>query len=111
MELMAAFLQEGTFDMTPYINEDKTVNGDADAGEALYEECAECHGDDGTEINFGDEDEVEYVGTIANDNPWEFLHKAVNGQPDTHMLQGREMGWSLEDIANILAYSQTLPSE
>ncbi len=111
MGLMAAFLQEGTFDMTPYINEDKTVNGDAAAGEALYEECAECHGDDGTEINFGEEDEPEYVGTVANDNPWEFLHKVVNGQPDTHMLQGREMGWSLQDMVDILSYSQTLPSE
>ena len=111
MELMVAFIQTGLYDTTPYINSDKSVNGDAAAGELLYEECAECHGDDGKEIMFGDESDPEYVGTIANDNPWEFLHKAVNGQPDTHMLQGREMGWTIEDIINILTYSQTLPTE
>lgn len=111
MDLMVAFIQDGLTDTTPYINADKTVNGDAVAGEALYEECAECHGDDGKLVNFGDEDEPEYVGTIANDNPWEFLHKAINGQPGTHMLQGREMGWTIEDIINILAHAQTLPSE
>ncbi|MFQ5420422.1 MAG: c-type cytochrome [Anaerolineae bacterium] len=111
MELMVAFIQNGLTDTAAYINSDKTVNGDADAGEALYEECAECHGDDGKAIMFGDESDPEYVGTIANDNPWEFLHKAVNGQPDSHMLQGREMGWSIEEIVNILTYAQTLPSE
>ncbi len=111
MELMVAFIQDGLTDTSPYINSDKTVNGDPDAGEAFYEECGECHGDDGKAIMFGDESDPEYVGTIANDNPWEFLHKALNGQPGTHMLQGREMGWSIDDLINILAYAQTLPAE
>ncbi|GAB4280475.1 MAG: hypothetical protein Kow0080_33370 [Candidatus Promineifilaceae bacterium] len=111
MEMMVAFIQNGLQDVSPFINDDKSANGDADAGAVLYEECAECHGDDGKAIMFGDESEPEYVGTIANDNPWEFLHKATNGQPGTHMIQGREMGWTLEDIINILTYAQTLPTK
>jgi mono/diheme cytochrome c family protein/predicted small lipoprotein YifL/ribosomal protein L37AE/L43A len=111
MQLLAVFIQDGLYDPTLYINADKTVNGEAAAGEALFEECAECHGDDGKQINFGDDSDPEYVGTIAIDNPWEFLHKAVNGQPGTHMIQGREMGWSLEELVNILSYAQTLPAE
>jgi thiosulfate dehydrogenase len=111
MEMMVAFIQNGLQDVSPFINDDKSANGDAGAGEVLYEECAECHGDDGKAIMFGDESDPEYVGTIANDNPWEFLHKVTNGQPGTHMIQGREMGWTLEDIVNILTYAQTLPTE
>lgn len=112
MQLMVAFMQEGTIDMTPYINEDKTVNGDAAAGQPLYEQgCARCHGDEGKDINFGDESEPEYVATLANDNPWEILHKITNGQPDTHMTQGREMGWTIDDLVNILSYAQTLATE
>ncbi len=112
MDLMVAFMQDGTFDMAPYINDDKTVNGDAALGEGLYAQgCTRCHGDDGKNIIFGDESEPEYVGTISNDNPWEILHKITNGQPGTHMTQGREMGWSIEDLVNLLAYAQTLPAE
>jgi thiosulfate dehydrogenase len=111
INMLVAFIQEGLVDTTPFINEDKTVNGDPVAGEVLYEECAECHGDDGKLINFGDEDEAEFVGTIANDNPWEFLHKAANGQPGTHMLSGRNMGWSWQDLVDLLAFAQSLPTK
>ncbi|MCP5085341.1 MAG: hypothetical protein GY952_00835 [Rhodobacteraceae bacterium] len=112
MDMMVAFMQEGVFDMSSYINEDKTVNGDAAAGESLYTQgCTRCHGDDGKEIIFGDESEPEYVGTLANGNPWEILHKIANGQPGSHMTQGYEMGWSMEDLVNLLSYAQTLPAE
>lgn len=107
--MLVTFVQEGTVDSSPFINADKTVNGDPAHGEELFEECAECHGDDGQAINFGNDSEPEYVSTVANDNPWEFFHKAVNGQPGTGMISGINMGWSLQDIADILAFSQTLP--
>ncbi len=110
MEMMVAFIQEGMVDMTDFINDDKTANGDADAGQPLYDQgCARCHGDDGQEIGFGDEDSPDFVSDIANGNPWEFLHKAANGQPNSHMTQGIEMGWSWDDLLNLLTYSQTLP--
>lgn len=107
--MVVDFLQNGVFDMSVYVNEDKTANGDPVNGEAFYgQACARCHGDDGQGINFGDDDDPEYLGGIATGNPWEFLHKAGNGQPGSHMTIGFNMGWSAQDLADILAYVQTL---
>ncbi len=81
-------------------------------GQTLYEStCTACHGQDGKTFNFGDASEPEYVGTIAVDNPWEFFHKVRFGQPGTAMPAGDDLGWTLEDVANLLAYAQTLPAK
>lgn len=112
LNALVAFIQEGMIDKSQYINPDKTlVSGDAEAGKALFSECAECHGDDGTAINFGHGDEKEYVGTVASDNPWEFMNKATFGQPSEQMPAGLRLGFSIDDILNLMAYAQTLPSE
>ena len=81
-------------------------------GEELYaSSCAACHGSDGKALNFGDEQEPEYTGTLANDNPWEFLHKVRFGHPGTEMPSAVENGWTTEDAMDVLGYSQTLPTE
>jgi thiosulfate dehydrogenase len=107
---LVAFLQSGTVDMSLYVNyDDKSAIGDAAAGQPLYEStCSACHGADGTMLNFGDESEPEYLGDLGRGNPWETLHKAANGQPGSSMPSGRALGWSWEDLANVLAYIQTL---
>ncbi len=106
---MVSFLQNGLVDMTVMINDDKVVNGDPAAGEGLYNQgCARCHGDDGTAINFKDDDNPVYLGDLSWDNPWESLHKAANGQPGENMPSGINLGFSWEDLANLLAYIQTL---
>ncbi|NIN67785.1 MAG: hypothetical protein GTO63_24380, partial [Anaerolineae bacterium] len=63
-------------------------------------------------VNFGDEDEPEYVGTIATDNPQEFLHKVRFGQPGINpaMPAAVDLGWSVQDVVDVLAYAQTLPT-
>jgi thiosulfate dehydrogenase len=112
LNALATFIQTETTDTSPFINADKTVNGDPASGKALYDgTCASCHGVDGKKINFASEEEPEYVGTLAADNPWEFFHKASLGQPDAPMPVGRALGWSLEDIADLTAFAQTLPTE
>ena len=111
IQALVAFLQQGMVDKSDFINADKTVNGDAAHGEVLFKECAECHGDDGKTIDFDDGEEVEYVGTIAIDNPWEFFNKASVGNPGAIMPSGLNLGWSLQDIIDVLAYAQTLPAE
>ncbi len=112
IKMLVAFVQQGLADTSPYINADKTVNGDPAKGKTLYNGvCAVCHGDDGKTLNFGDASEPEFVGTIAADNPWEFFHKAANGQPGEAMPSSINLGWSLEDIADLLAYAQTLPQK
>jgi thiosulfate dehydrogenase len=93
---LATFIQQETADISAYVNDDKTANGDPASGKALYDStCASCHGVDGKRLNFGDEDEPEYAGTIAADNPWEFFHKVSFGQPGTPMPIGKAMGWSM----------------
>jgi len=108
-EMMVAFLQANAIDMTQYINDDKTVNGDAAAGQEFFQAgCARCHGDDGQAIAFGDESDPDYLGDLALGNPWETLHKAANGQPAEHMPGGLNLGWSWQNLADALAYIQTL---
>jgi thiosulfate dehydrogenase len=87
------------------------IGADASAGESLYAQtCAACHGDDGRQINFHDPDDPQYVGNIAVDNPWEFVHKVRAGQPGTQMPSAIDSGWSMQDVIDVLAYSQSLPT-
>ncbi|HSB91195.1 MAG TPA: c-type cytochrome, partial [Anaerolineales bacterium] len=109
---LVAFLKEGLADTAAFINADKTVNGDSAQGASLYAgTCEACHGVDGKTLNFGDAAEPEFVGTIAADNPWEFFHKIRFGQPGAPMPSGVDLGWTLQQIADLLAYAQSLPSK
>ena len=112
VNMLVAFIQEGVADRSPYINEDKAINGDAVHGETFFNStCARCHGVDGKTINFGDQAEPEYIGTVAVDNPWEAMHKGTFGQPGQQMPAGSNFGWSMEDIADVVAYLQSLPTK
>ncbi len=108
---LAEFVADGgVVDVSGYINSDKTINGaDLDNGQELYESgCALCHGSDGKTIDFGDS---EYVGTLANGNPQETLHKIRFGHPGSAMPSSIDNGWSFQDAVDVLAYSQTLPTD
>lgn len=112
---LAAFLKHGLVDLAPVIDAKakKPVKADATRGQQLAIVCQACHGPDGKKLNFGKPDDPEYVGTVAKENPWEFVHKVRAGQPgsDPAMPTGVELGWKLQDILDILAYSQTLPEK
>jgi thiosulfate dehydrogenase len=110
---LAAFIKRGLDDYTPLIDADKkAVGGDAEHGDELFDAtCAVCHGADGTTLNFGSDDEPEYVGTIATDNPWEFFHKVRAGQPGSAMPSAITNGWTLNDVRDVLTYAQGLPTE
>jgi thiosulfate dehydrogenase len=112
LNAMVSFLREEMADITGFINDDKSVNGDPAIGKEMFDDtCAACHGVDGKKINFGDDDDPEFLGTVAAGNPWEFFHKVSFGQPDAPMPSGIGLGWSAEQIADLAAYVQTLPSE
>ena len=112
LRALVAFIKNEMTDITLSVNTDGTVNGEPTSGRDLFEgTCANCHGVDGKKMNFGSEEEPEYVGTVAADNPWEFFHKASFGHPGEPMPAGRALGWTLEQITDILAYSQTLPTK
>lgn len=111
---LISFLQEGQVDTSPYIDfETKAaIGGVVSNGEQLYTStCLACHGEDGRTLNFGSDEEPEYVGTIALDNPWEFFHKVRFGQPGTGMPATINAGWTLQDVVDLLTYSQSLPTE
>ena len=111
MQALVTFLREETYNVSAYISPDKAVAGDPAAGKGMWDgTCSICHGIDGRTMNFGSAEEPEFVGTIARDNPWEFIHKAAFGQPGAPMPSGLRLGWSLDDIADLLAFAQTLPA-
>jgi thiosulfate dehydrogenase len=111
---LALFLKKGVIDMGKYIYRDASpIGGDLTRGQLLYTKTCmtECHGPRGMAINFGDEGNPVFIGTVANKNPWEYLHKARAGQPGTRMSSGILNKWKEENIRDILAYSQTLPTD
>jgi thiosulfate dehydrogenase len=114
IENLADFLKYGLINDTQYIDyATKTpVNADVTRGETLYQQtCSGCHGSDGKQLNFGTAEAPEYIGSLADDNPWEFIHKVRAGQPGTTMPAAIENGWSIQDVIDVLGYAQTLPTE
>ncbi len=109
---LVAFISEGLEDYSSFVGDDKSVAGDTGNGATLYDECTSCHGVDGRQINFGDEEEPEYLGTIALANPWEFFHKVRYGQPGSNpaMPSAIAAGWSLDDVRDVIAFAQSLPT-
>ena len=71
--------------------------------------CANCHGFDGKLLNFGEEDNPEFIGTVAQANPWETLHKVRYGQPVQPMPA--LIALEIQDMVDIVAYTQTLPAK
>lgn len=84
--------------------------GDPQRGGALYEgTCASCHGDDGTQINFGTQQDPLYLADMTVVDPWRSVHKIRFGTPlSAAMPATEELGWSLTRVADVLAYAQTL---
>jgi thiosulfate dehydrogenase len=109
---LATFLQSEMADVTSFVDAAGKSVGDPVVGRELFDgTCAACHGKDGKKLNFGDDEAPEYVGTIAVDNPAEFLHKAQFGQPGEPMPAGMALGWTTQDVSDLLSYAQTLPTE
>ncbi len=107
---LVRFIREGTVDDDQLIASDRTSTGDAVAGKTLFDDsCANCHGPDGKKINFLEGTYgSEFVYNLAHGNPWEFVHKVRFGQPDGDMPNGAVKGYVLENVADILAYAQSL---
>lgn len=111
LKYLSTFLAKGLVDMNAVIDFDTgEVKGDATSGAATFQTtCAACHGFDGRALDWGEGDEPGYVGTEANANPWEVLHKIRNGHPGVEMIG--LSAFPPEDAVNVLAYIRTLPEE
>ncbi len=86
---LVRFAREGTMDLRSTVGAMNRFTGDAARGRTLYmgglvnrTSCQTCHGADGlmapsaARMGFS-----EFVGKIAAENPWEFVHKVRFGQP------------------------------
>jgi len=108
---IALFVSKGLYDLDMDIDRASgKAKGNAAVGEKIYNSsCNRCHGDDGKEMNFKTADSPEYLGTLANHNPWEAINKIRHGQPDSQMPALGFMPHQL--LIDLLAYTQTLPEK
>ncbi|MBF0621415.1 MAG: hypothetical protein HQL54_05770 [Magnetococcales bacterium] len=108
-QALALFIAKGQVDMDRYIDRaSKKFIGTAANGTSYYMTiCAMCHGVKGFAINFKTADHPEYLGTVANKNPWEAFHKIRNGHPGKEMVSMRAVDVQVQ--VDILAYTQGLP--
>jgi thiosulfate dehydrogenase len=101
---LALFVSEGQVDMDMYIDRASKSprNGDAEKGAAYYNTmCANCHGMDGKQPK-GMKPFAKQMG-----NPWEVMHKILNGQPDEDMPALRALDRQV--IVDIMSHMGTLP--
>jgi thiosulfate dehydrogenase len=115
---LAKFVLEGQIDTDTIIDAGGAFTGAVNAGQTLYDSgigtnvaCMICHGADGLLAPPGADPATydDFVGLIANENPWEFQHKVRFGQPGTTMPSSVAGGGTTQDVADLGAFSQTLP--
>ena len=102
---LANFVGQGQVDMDKFIDRaSKAPKGDAVKGEAYFNTiCAKCHGFDGKLP-----DDMKPFGKQMG-NPWEVMHKILNGQPGEDMPALRALDHQI--TADIMSYMVSLPEE
>lgn len=103
---LANFVSKGQVDTDKYIDRaSKQPKGDKAKGAAYYNTiCAKCHSKDGTEPD----DVSKTLGALMS-NPWEVMHKIINGQPDEQMPSLRALDTQI--VVDILSHMTTLPKK
>ncbi len=105
---LAMFVSKGQIDMSQYIDTKTKAfsGGNAEVGANYYNTlCSQCHGKDGNKPK----DMPESLGSLMSGNPWEAMHKILNGQPNENMPALRALDRQI--TLDIMAYLATLPTE
>ena len=107
------FVQNYLIDTALYIDANGSFMGDEAQGQFNFTEgaggmlqCVMCHGPEGDWLNFGTTEVPEWVGTVADHNPWELMHKIRFGQPATSMPSWIQYGGTTQGVADIGVYAQ-----
>lgn len=111
VEDLAAFLLTMQID-TSLVADPQTgaAYGDEQSGAILYaNHCADCHGSTGRSINFEAAGSPVYLGDVALIDPWRTVHKIRFGIPGSGKIAAEEEGWSLREVADVLAFMQSFP--
>lgn len=102
---LANFVVYGQIDWSKYIDASaKASLGDAEAGKQVYmTACVGCHGPEGKLPS-----EMPPLGSLSS-NPWEVMHKILNGQPGEAMPAMRAIDHQVS--ADLVAFLATLPEQ
>lgn len=102
---LALFVSKGQIDMSKHIDgATKKAKGNAAKGEVYFNTlCAGCHGTDGKKVK-----DAPPIGSVA-DNPYEMLHKVLNGQPSEGMPALRAL--DIQIALDIVSYLPQLPKQ
>jgi Cytochrome C oxidase, cbb3-type, subunit III len=105
MSDLALFVSKGQVDFAKYIDAaTKKPKGNGAKGEVYFNTlCAGCHGVDGKKVK-----DAPPLGSVA-DNPWEMLHKVLNGQAGEAMPAMRAL--DIQISVDIITHLQTLPAK
>jgi thiosulfate dehydrogenase len=105
MNDLALFVSKGQVDTTKYIDSAaKKAKGNVAKGEVYFNTiCAGCHGTDGKKVK-----DADPLGAAAG-NPWEILHKVLNGHPGESMPALRAL--DIQISVDLTSYVQTLPAK
>lgn len=103
---VALFVSKGMVDMDKYIDRaSKAPKGDKAKGEAYFNTiCAGCHGESGLKPK----DMGKTLGKQMG-NPWEVMHKILNGQPGEPMPALRALDRQV--VVDIMAHMTTMPKK
>jgi len=128
---LAVFIKQGLVNSEAYIYNarKRSILADIENGKKLYnDKCIKCHDEDGRRTENVYHEKSDSLGSIANNNPWEFVHKVRFGTPgegimpslrvkfklsddENQMPSGIDTGYMLFDVMDILEYSRSLPTE
>lgn len=114
---LTKFVLEGLIDTASIIDEEAKFISDGAGGKELYDQsCTSCHGADGLtkpsdaipDQPGAHPDYEDFPQVVAVENPWEFQHKIRFGQPGTDMPLLAQDGITLEQLASLGAFVQSL---
>jgi len=106
---IALFVSEGMVDMNQYIDRStkSPKAGNKERGAAYYNTvCVGCHRQDGKWPKA-----MEETLGAAMGNPWEVMHKIMNGQPDEPMPALRALPGREQIVMDIMEHLMTLPKK
>lgn len=104
---LAMFVSKGQVDMSKFIdyNAKAASGGDAARGQDYFDTmCAQCHGKNGDLPK-----DMSKTLAAQLSNPWEVLHKILNGQPAEQMPALRTLDRQI--AVDLMAHLATLPKE